>query len=46
MDITFQSNQQKFNYRVCGMDSRWKNSCHAGRTVSLFYLPGGRVKLR
>lgn len=46
MDITFQSNQQKFNYRVCGM------MIHDGKILAMqderspyFYLPGGRVKL-
>lgn len=46
MDITFQGNQQKFNYRVCGM------MIHDGKILAMqderspyFYLPGGRVKL-
>lgn len=46
MDITFQHNQQKFNYRVCGM------MIHDGKILAMqdgrspyFYLPGGRVKL-
>ena len=46
MDITFQSNQQKFNYRVCGM------MIHGRKILAMqderspyFYLPGGRVKL-
>lgn len=46
MDITFQSNQQKFNYRVCGMMIQdGKILAMQDERSPYFYLPGGRVKL-
>lgn len=46
MDITFKTEQGRFNYRVCGM------IIHEGKILAMhdqrspyYYLPGGRVQL-
>lgn len=46
MDITFNTEQGRFNYRVCGM------IIHEGKILAMhdqrspyYYLPGGRVQL-
>ena len=46
MDITFKTEQGRFNYRVCGM------IIHDNKILAMhdqrspyYYLPGGRVKL-
>ena len=46
MDITFKTEQGRFNYRVCGM------IIHGGKILAMhdqrspyYYLPGGRVQL-
>lgn len=46
MDITFKTDQGRFNYRVCGM------IIHDGKILAMrdqrspyYYLPGGRVQL-
>lgn len=42
MDITFQSNQQKFNYRVCGMMINGRKILAMQDERSpYFYLPAG-----
>lgn len=43
MDITFQSNQQKFNYRVCGMmihDGKFLPCRTNGLPISIYPVGG------
>lgn len=46
MDITFKTEQGRFNYRVCGMIIHENRilAMHDGRSP-YYYLPGGRVQL-
>lgn len=46
MDISFQREEQKFNYRVCAMMlSEEKILAMHDERSPYFYLPGGRVKM-
>ena len=46
MDISFKSNNEKFNYRVCAiMISDGKILAMHDERSPYYYLPGGRVKL-
>ena len=46
MDISFQSNNQKFNYRVCAvMLSGGKILAMQDERSPYYYLPGGRVSM-
>ncbi|MCJ0588404.1 NUDIX domain-containing protein, partial [Enterococcus cecorum] len=46
MDVTFEVENQKFNYRVCGIiiDNQ-KILAMRDECSPYYYLPGGRVKL-